>query len=124
MKRSPLKRKTTLASKTPIKAKTRLVTKTRLRPRSKKMEKIYEERRPFVEQFLRENPKCQAYWDENCFEWSSDVHEILPRSAGGLIVGGDLANYLAVCRYCHTMIDMHPEEAHRRGLRKWSWERE
>jgi hypothetical protein len=128
MKRSPLQRKTALTSSTPLrskaplKAKRGLTTRQRLRPRSKKMEEIYKERRPFVERFLSENPKCQVHWDENCFEWSKDVHEIKPRSAGGKIVGGDDKEYLAVCRYCHTMIDLHPQEAHDRGYRKWSWE--
>ena len=128
MKRSPLKRgkalktNTPLRSRTLLKSKKGLETRSALKPRSKKMEQIYKERRPFVEKFLSEHPLCQVYWDNNCFERSVDVHEIKPRSAGGKIVGGDESEYLAVCRYCHMQIDNYPQEAHRRGFRKWSWE--
>lgn len=86
------------------------------------MQKIYEERRPFVETMLSDSPVCRVHWDDNCFEIAVDVHEIKPRSAGGKIVGGDPSNYITVCRYCHIQIDLYPEEAHRRGFRKWSWE--
>jgi hypothetical protein len=53
---------------------------------------------------------------------SVDVHEILPRSQGGRIVGGDASEYLTVCRWCHDQIETHPTEAHARGFRRWSWE--
>lgn len=128
MKRSPLKRGKTLAAKTPLKARTflkktkRLETRSALKPRSKKMVERYKERVPFVKDFLKKHPKCQAYWDDNCFEWSTDVHEVKPRSAGGEIVGSDDGQFMAVCRYCHTMITNNPAEAHKRGFRKWSWE--
>jgi len=122
IRRKPLKAKKGLTQKTPLKTKTELTTRKTLQPRSKKMREIYRERIPFVAQFLLQNPKCGVYWDNNCFEWAADVHEIKPRSAGGKIVGDDPSNYMAVCRYCHDMIGRHPEEAHRRGFRKWSWE--
>lgn len=129
MKRSPLQRKKGLQAKTglkqgtSLKTKTGLKTRTRLKPRSKKMQEAYKERIPFVKKFLAEHPKCQAYWDDNCFEWASDVHEVVPRGVGGAIVSDDESQFMAVCRYCHTMITQFPQEAHRRGFRKWSWEK-
>jgi hypothetical protein len=90
--------------------------------RSKKMAKLYVERRTFVAELLAARPECQAKWDAKCTRQSVDVHEILPRSQGGKIVDADLSNFLAVCRYCHDMIETHPHQAHERGFRKWSWE--
>ena len=106
-----------------LKSKTGLTTKKSLQPRSVKMKKTYEARRPFVAEFLKKYPVCQAYWDKKCFITSVDVHEILPRGVGGKIVDEDESNFMAVCRYCHTMITDNPKEAHERGLRKWSWEK-
>lgn len=85
---------------------------------------MYVERRALVARLLQETPTCEARWDDGCTRRSVDVHEILPRSQGGRIVGGDRSEYLVVCRYCHDMIETHPEESHQRGFRRWSWERE
>jgi thymidine kinase len=87
------------------------------------MEEIYKERRPFVAEFLANNPRCEIFWDSNCTQRSVDVHEVIARGVGGDIVGGDLSNYKAVCRYCHTMITNNPKEAQERGFIKWSWEK-
>jgi hypothetical protein len=122
VKRSPLKRGKGLTAKTPLKTKKGLETRSALKPRSKKMKERYKERVPFVIEFLKKHPKCQAHWNNNCFEWAADVHEVKPRSAGGKIVGADDGQFMAVCRYCHQMITENPEEAHERGYRKWSWE--
>jgi hypothetical protein len=122
VKRSPLRRGKGLATRTPLKAKKGLETRTALKPRSKKLKELYKERVPFVIDFLQKHPYCQAYWDDNCFEIATDVHEVKPRSAGGAIVGDDDGQFMALCRYCHIMITENPEEAHRRGYRKWSWE--
>lgn len=105
-----------------LKTKKGLVAKKSLQPRSKKTKKLYKERSKFVERFLKEHPKCMAYWDDNCFERSVDVHEILPRGVGGKILSEDESEFMAVCRYCHVMITENPKEANRRGYRKWSWE--
>jgi len=126
-RRKPLKanselKKTALKATSSLKAKKGLSATKSLKPRSKKMKDIYKQRSVFVAEFLSKHPQCQAYWDDNCFGRSVDVHEILPRSAGGKIVSDDLSNFMAVCRYCHTQITVNPEEAHRRGFRKWSWE--
>lgn len=95
-----------------------------LRHRSKKMSTIYVTRRALVQAILDERRLCEARWDDRCLVVSHDVHEILPRSQGGRIVGGDATEYLAVCRLCHGMIETNPIEAHTRGFRRWSWENE
>jgi hypothetical protein len=95
-----------------------------LRARSLKTEELYVERRKFVERFLAEHVWCEVIWDNQCRLKAQDVHERLPRSAGGKIVGGEDDQYVATCRYCHDMIGSYPQEAHRRGFRKWSWESE
>jgi hypothetical protein len=118
-----LTKKTALTIRSTLKSKKRLVANNALKPRSEKMKKLYERRRPFVQQFLLNNPLCQAQWDRNCQFKSADVHEIVPRGVGGAIVSDELENFMAVCRYCHRMITDNPEEAQRRGLRKWSWEK-
>ena len=127
-RRKPLKTrkglvaKKTLETKTPLKTKKGLAAKSTLKPRSKKMQKLYKERAVFVVEFLSKNPKCQANWDDNCDIVSVDVHEIVPRSVGGKIVGGADSGYLAVCRYCHRMITDNPAESRKRGLTKWSYQ--
>ena len=83
---------------------------------------MYVERRTLVGLILESRPLCEARWDENCQIVSVDVHEILPRSQGGRIVGGESSEYLSVCRLCHDMIETHPNESHARGFRRWSWE--
>lgn len=106
MKRSPMPKRT-----------------TSLRPRSKKTAKLYVARRLFVAETLEARPLCEARWDERCTVLAVDIHEILPRSQGALIVGDDPSIYLAVCRWCHDQIETHPMQAHKRGFRRWSWER-
>lgn len=127
-RRKPLQTKKGLVSRAPLvvrsalKAKNGLTARTKLKPRSDRMKKIYEERRPFVEEMLKNFPVCQIYWDEECFEVAVDVHEVKARSVGGKIVGDDPSNYKTVCRYCHTMIGLYPKIAQQRGFIKWSWE--
>jgi hypothetical protein len=128
-RKKPLKAKTGLKKKTALKARTTLKSEKglsarfALKPRSKKMTALYKERVEFVKKFLAAHPRCQAKWDTNCTKLSVDVHEIIPRGVGGKIVDETNVNFMAVCRYCHTMITDNPEEAHKRGLRKWSWEK-
>jgi len=121
--RKGLKRGASLRQKTSLKSKTGLTTKKSLSPRSKKTKEIYKKRSLFVAQFLDANQMCQAHWDNNCTKRSVDVHEVLPRGVGGAIISENLKQFMAVCRYCHTMITDNPAEAHRRGFRKWSWEK-
>ena len=122
-RRKPLKAKTQLKTKTPLRAK------TTLNKRSKKMKKIYEERRPFVERILKERPLCEACRVFAAHDgkvtynqhMSRDVHEIVRRSQGGSIL--DESNVLAVCRPCHIRIGNFPELAFNLGLAKRSWEK-
>jgi len=114
--------------KKPIK-RTSLPKRTgKINPRSEKMKKTYEKRRPFVEKVLSENPYCQACpvfakHDEKVTfvqNKSVDVHELLRRSQGGSIL--DESNVIAVCRKCHQRIGNYPELAVNLGLAKNSWD--
>lgn len=97
--------------------------------RSKKREKLYEERRPFVARILKERPLCEAckifaaHDNKTTYlqHLSKDVHEIVRRSQGGSILDPD--NVLAVCRPCHVRIGNYPELAFELGLAKHGWER-
>lgn len=107
----------------PIKRQTKPIAK-----RSKKQEKLYEERRPFVAKILEERPACEAckvfatHDEKPTFIQypSQDVHELVRRSQGGSILDED--NVLAVCRKCHTRIGNYPQLAIDLGLAKRSWE--
>jgi hypothetical protein len=114
-----------LTRRTPLKAKQPWRPQRKpLKHRSAKTARIYVERRALVKELLESTPHCEARWDDGCTVRSVDVHEILPRSQGGRIVGGERSEYLVVCRYCHDKIETHPTEAHERGFRRWSWERD
>ena len=109
--------------------------RSRLRPRSKKMQKLYQQklgRREFVSFMLRRFRRCQAALDV-CTYASSDVHEIIPRSAGGKIVpdfdftapmpANELdailsEQWLSLCRACHHFITFNPKFAKERGYKK------
>lgn len=94
-----------------------IVRRTRLRHRSKKMEAIYEERRPLVERLLKERPVCEV---ADCARQSVDVHEVHTRGRGGSIL--DEANCMTVCRRCHRQITDNPAWAHENGYVIHSWE--
>ena len=115
--RKPLKR-------TPLKRSTKPI-----KQRSKKREKLYESRRPFVAGLLAEFPWCQAcevfaaHDSKVTFvrRKSVDVHELVRRSQGGSIL--DKENCITVCRPCHTRIGNYPQLAFDLGLAKRSWEK-
>jgi hypothetical protein len=112
MKRTPLKR-----------GVTQMKRGGALRPRSKKRQEVYARkggRRDFVAAYLREHPKCEAHISVHCQGQSVDVHEKLARSQGGNILpteDGSTSNFLALCRYCHSWIGDHPNQARLAGLR-------
>lgn len=125
-----LNRKKPLQNKTPLKAKSVPKQTKPINKRSKKMQAVYDERRPFVEKILRERPLCEAcrvfavHDNKASFNnhMSRDVHEIIRRSQGGSIL--DEANVLAVCRPCHIRIGNYPQLAFDLGLAKHGWERD
>lgn len=92
----------------------------RLAARSAKTKDKYEReggRRDVVAAMLQAGPLCAAGYaigGSVCARLAVDVHEILPRSAGGSIV--DATNLLRVCRACHRWIHEHPKEARALGL--------
>lgn len=138
MKRSPMKRIAPLKTTKPM-ARGKSMAK-----RSRKQRAVYdgddnnEGRRKFVERILSERPRCQAGlklhgdkagalaadkvwlprsdggWFVACDGAAVDVHEILPRSAGGSVV--DESNVLAVCRFCHEAIHANGKRARELGL--------
>lgn len=107
-----------------------------MRRRSEDTEREYEERRRLVAEMLGATPRCRAgaglleqvraldppLADRMlragilCSGSAApvDVHEILPRSAGGSIT--DRANCVAVCRACHRFIHGNPKLARAAGL--------
>ena len=109
--------------------------RSKLRPRSKKTQKLYQQkngRREFVSFMLRRFRICQASLAV-CTGASSDVHEIVPRSAGGKIVPefdftqprpkADLdamwaTQWLSLCRACHHFITFNPKFAKENGYKK------
>lgn len=101
-----------------------------IRKRSKKKEKEYELRRPFVRQILEKYPLCQAcpvfakHDKLTTYKrlLSTDVHEIIRRSQGGSIL--DENNVLAVCRKCHNRIGSYPALAFELGLAKHGWDKD
>lgn len=91
------------------------------------MQRIYdgdsetEGRRALVARLLQEHPWCEACEllkrpGVKVALRSQDVHEILPRSAGGDIL--DESGLLVVCRPCHLHIHAHPKKAMELGLLK------
>ena len=89
--------------------------RTALRARSKKREKLYRQRRPYVTEYLATHPRCVR-----CEMPADDVHEPLTRARGGSII--DPANSLPVCRICHSWIHSHEVEATERTWLVPSWE--
>jgi hypothetical protein len=110
------------------KERARLKRAKPMRRRSEKTAKVYEKRRELVARLLKERPRCEACprilaWCSangwmgrrpRCGRDSVDVHEILPRSAGGSIL--DEGNCLAVCRAGHSWAHAHPIASRQIGI--------
>lgn len=84
----------------------------------------FEGRRDLVARLLKERPWCEVCEDlsfpGSVLLPSVDVHEILPRSAGGSIL--DETNALCVCRPHHMRIHRSPTWAKERGYLKGRYE--
>lgn len=90
-------------------------SKKPLAPRSKKrakQEKEYSDKRKI---FMSTHPMCQANISGLCTQQSTDVHHMAGR-VGNLLLDDSL--WLAVCRSCHTWIELNPVEATSMGFRK------
>jgi hypothetical protein len=124
-----MERKKPIKRSKPPKQKTPLKRGAPPKKRSKKMEALYEKRRPFVKRILSERPYCEAcvvfakHDGKATFikRRSVDVHELVRRSQGGSIL--DDENVLAVCRPCHTRIGNNPQLAFDLDLAKQSWKK-
>jgi hypothetical protein len=95
------------------------------------MQRVYdgdehtEGRRALVARLLSERPWCEACEllerpGVKVSMASQDVHEILPRSAGGSLT--DPANLLCLCRGCHMYLHAHPAKALALGLKRSRYE--
>ena len=83
--------------------------------RSKKMARIYIERRKLVAQMLDDAicKRCES-------AEATEVHEILTRARGGSIL--DKENCVPLCHSCHSWVTLNPKAAHSEGLLRNSWE--
>jgi len=88
-----------------------------MRARSRKMTKIYVERRKLVAELLSLHPICLRCKEQR----STEVHEILSRARGGSIL--DKENCAPLCHSCHHWITTNPKDAHAEGWLKNSWEK-
>jgi hypothetical protein len=79
---------------------------------SHKREKINKEYYKLVEQFKKDNPKCNAKINQYCTGATEDPHH--SRGRGKFLL--DVSTWIAVCRSCHTYIENHPADAQKRGL--------
>jgi len=62
---------------------------------------------------------CEARVVDICTGRAVDMHEVLPRSAGGDPTGE--TNILNVCRPCHSWITDYPNLAASLGLHEFRW---
>jgi hypothetical protein len=82
-------------------------------PRSKKRATQEREYSKVRKDFLLSSPTCQAKLPNQCTIHTTDVHHMKGR------IGELLTNpqyFLAVCRACHTWIELHPKEAKELGF--------
>lgn len=87
-----------------------------MRARSKKMTKIYVQRRKLVAEMLLKYPYCQKCKTA----LSTEVHEVLSRARGGNIL--DPNNCRTLCHKCHFWITTNPALATAQGWLKNSWD--
>ena len=109
-----------------------------MRKRSKKMTKLYVQRRAVVERLLVERPWCERCagmsikfyhanggdlldrdfrsWHQATRKKSTVIHEKKLRSAGGDIL--DEENLVALCAQCHLEIHAAPAKAREEGWLK------
>jgi 5-methylcytosine-specific restriction endonuclease McrA len=98
--------------------------RSRIRHTSGKRRAETDLRRSIVEAARERDGGCVAFLlvpEVSCFG-PLDGDEIIARSAwpGGHLI---LSNVQTLCRAHHDWKHDHPEEAHERGLLRWSWER-
>lgn len=82
-----------------------------IKPVSKKMRKSMSEYDKKRTAFLAMYPYCQAKLP-GCSGTATDVHHKAGRGENYL----KISTWLAVCRYCHHWIEVHPQTAKEMGL--------
>jgi hypothetical protein len=80
-------------------------------PISKKMKETVDQYSKLRTAYLVVNPSCKARL-QGCTGQATDVHHKAGRGENHL----KIATWLAVCRTCHTWIELHPKEAKELGL--------
>ena len=65
--------------------------------------------------FLDQHPMCEAHLPNICTNLSTDVHHVAGRM-GELFL--DINNWKALCRACHSWVELHKQEAMELGLSK------
>ena len=90
--------------------------RTALRQRSKRMARLYVQRRKLVAEML-EDAMCAARL-QGCTGRATEVHERLSRARGGSILDRD--NCVGLCHMCHREITERPAWAAEHG---WSLSR-
>jgi hypothetical protein len=81
-------------------------------PISKAQAKRLAEYRRLRDQFMRNHPVCQARLD-GCSTIASDLHHAAGRCGNNLL---DTTTYIALCRNCHSYIEVHPAFAKEHGF--------
>ena len=86
----------------------------RIAPVSDKRKKQNAEYQKVRIEFLNNNQVCQAKLPI-CTHWATEIHHQSGR-IGDLLT--DTNKFVAICRSCHTYIELHPEQAKEMGLSK------
>ena len=83
------------------------MTRTRIKPVSKKRQKSLRIYTTLRKQYLQQHELCEAQLNQ-CSQTATDIHHKAGRIGDQL---NDTSDWLAVCRSCHTWIELHPKEA-------------
>ncbi len=86
-------------------------TTKRISPRSSKRVKLDSEYSKLRMAFLYANPMCQAHLP-NCGTQATDVHHSKGRGKYYLAIN----TWVALCRSCHSWLELHPTEAKALGF--------
>lgn len=80
---------------------------------SEKRAVVNKEYEKVKKEYKKEHPKCEANL-EGCTKETTDIHHQAGKSNAALLINPDY--FLAVCRSCHSWIEIHPHESLAMGL--------
>lgn len=84
--------------------------RAKIKPISDKQAAMLREYRKLRDEYMKHHPNCAK-----CGVEATDLHHMRGRSGDNLT---DVDNFLALCRPCHTWVELHPEEAKKLNLSK------